>query len=134
VAALDKRHKFKIKKSDIYLVVGLLAVAFIFWLILGFFVKKQGQTVVVKVDGAVVYELSMQENTTVTVEGYQGGENVIVIENGAVSMTDADCPDKLCVHSGEKTKTGETIVCLPHRVVVEITGDLDDDGIDAVVQ
>jgi hypothetical protein len=134
VTALEKKHKFRIKKSDIYLVAGLLIAAFVFWLVLGFFVKKQGQTVVVKVDGAVVYELPLQKNTSVTVEGYQGGENVIVIENGAVSMTDADCPDKLCVHTGKKTRTGETIVCLPHRVVVEITGNVSDDGIDAVVQ
>jgi hypothetical protein len=37
-------------------------------------------------------------------------------------MKDADCPDKLCEKTGKISKNGETIVCLPHRVVVEIQG------------
>ena len=49
-------------------------------------------------------------------------------------MTDADCPDKLCVKTGRISKTGETIVCLPHRVVVEIIGAAaDDSGVDLFV-
>ncbi|MFR4337598.1 MAG: NusG domain II-containing protein [Lachnospira pectinoschiza] len=50
-------------------------------------------------------------------------------------MTDADCPDKLCVKTGMISKTGETIVCLPHRVVVEIIGAAaDDSGVDSIVR
>ena len=56
----------------------------------------------------------------------------ITKKDNAVYMSDADCPDKLCVHTGTIHKTGETIVCLPHRVVVEITGTTD--TFDAVVQ
>ena len=62
------------------------------------------------------------KNASVTVEGYQGGSNTVVIENGTVYMKDADCPDKLCEKTGKISKNGETIVCLPHRVVVEIQG------------
>ena len=84
--------------------------------------KKDGITAVVKVDGNIVYMLPLDKNASVTVEGYQGGSNTVVIENGTVYMKDADCPDKLCEKTGKISKNGETIVCLPHRVVVEIQG------------
>ena len=76
--------------------------------------------------------LALKNDTEFDVSGYQGGTNHIVIQDNAVYMSDADCPDKLCVHTGTIHKTGETIVCLPHRVVVEITGTTD--TFDAVVQ
>lgn len=50
------------------------------------------------------------------------GYNIIEIENGGAVMHDADCPDKICLKEGFKDKVGQTIVCLPHRVVVEIKG------------
>jgi hypothetical protein len=87
---------------------------------------------VIKVDGNVVKQLALKNDTEFDVSGYQGGTNHIVIQDNAVYMSDADCPDKLCVHTGTIHKTGETIVCLPHRVVVEITGTTD--TFDAVVQ
>ena len=46
-------------------------------------------------------------------------------------MEDADCPDKVCVKTGKIKSPGQTVVCLPHRVVIEITGDNAD--IDAAV-
>ena len=38
-------------------------------------------------------------------------------------MSEADCPDKLCKNMGTIDKKGESIICLPHQVVVEITDD-----------
>ena len=99
------------------------------------FVKKDGAFVQIKVDGQVVNTIPVNQNETLTIEGYQGGNNIVTIENGGVTMTDADCPDKLCVKTGRISKTGETIVCLPHRVVVEIIGAAaDDSGVDSIVR
>ena len=99
------------------------------------FVKKDGAFVQIKVDGQVIKTISVNQNETQTIEGYQGGSNIVTIENGGVTMTDADCPDKLCVKTGRISKTGETIVCLPHRVVVEIIGAAaDDSGVDSIVR
>lgn len=50
------------------------------------------------------------------------GVNIIKIENGMVEIVDADCPDKICVKDGPISKPGEILVCLPHKVVVEIKG------------
>ena len=114
-------EKKKIKR-DIMLIATLIIVCAAVFLIINFVVKKDGITAAVKVDGNIVYMLPLDKNASVTVEGYQGGSNTIVIENGTVYMKDADCPDKLCEKTGKISKNGETIVCLPHRVVVEIQG------------
>ena len=114
-------EKKKIKR-DIMLIATLIIVCEAAFLIINFVVKKDGITAVVKVDGNIVYMLPLDKNASVTVEGYQGGSNTVVIENGTVYMKDADCPDKLCEKTGKISKKGETIVCLPHRVVVEIQG------------
>ncbi len=109
-------------KNDVILIVVLLVVSLLAMLIINMLVKKPGDRVIIKVDGKVVQELSLSEDMKVTVEGYQGGFNEIVIENGYVKVNSADCPDELCVHTGTIDKSGETIVCLPHRVVVEVVG------------
>lgn len=111
-----------IKKKDMILIGALLACSVILYLVIQFAVKKDGGMVIVKIDGEVVNELNIDMDTQVTVQGYDGGSNTIVIEGGKVYMKDADCPDKVCEHTGKISKTGETIVCLPHRVVVEISG------------
>ena len=84
-------------------------------------------------DGEIIRSLELNKNTSVIVHGYQGGSNIIVVDNGQVYMTDADCPDKLCERTGRISRTGESIVCLPHRVVVEIQGNTAE-RIDSVVQ
>ena len=115
----NNNHKYK---KDIILIAAFVIIAVIAF-------------VVIKVDGQVVNTIPVNQNETLTIEGYQGGSNIVTIENGGVTMTDADCPDKLCVKTGRISKTGETIVCLPHRVVVEIIGAAaDDSGVDSIVR
>lgn len=46
----------------------------------------------------------------------------VVVSNGTVRVVDADCPDKICMKRGEISRAGESIVCLPNRVVVVISG------------
>lgn len=48
---------------------------------------------------------------------------VLLVEEGAVSMKRADCPDSLCVRQGRITAAGASIVCLPGGIYIVITGD-----------
>ncbi|MCR5675892.1 MAG: NusG domain II-containing protein [Lachnospiraceae bacterium] len=48
--------------------------------------------------------------------------NTVVIENGTCRVSEADCPDRICVERGRISVSGETIVCLPHRLVIEVIG------------
>ena len=74
---------------------------------------------IVAVLGIVAFQLASSGKDTQLVINET---NVCEIKNGTVSMTEADCPDQLCVHQREITSAGGTIVCLPNRVVLEISG------------
>ena len=50
------------------------------------------------------------------------GSNTVHVEPGGISVTKADCPDLICVHQGKITGGGIPIVCMPHRLVIQIEG------------
>ena len=50
---------------------------------------------------------------------------VLLLLGGAVSVTQSDCPGQDCVHSGAVSRAGQSIVCLPARIVVELVGAAD---------
>ena len=54
------------------------------------------------------------------------GYNIVHIHNGQVVVEESDCNNQLCVRKGVIEEPGEIIVCLPYKVVVQITGSLDD--------
>ncbi len=102
---------------------GLIGGMFLLGLIvlgIAFLMGRGGKTVVVRVDGKVVGEYALSQNRTVQIDGIDG-QNILIIEDGQAKMQDADCPDKLCVHQGDIRMNGQSIICLPHKVVAEIT-------------
>ena len=81
-----------------------------------------GTVAVISVDGAVYDTVDLAsvavayERTIETEYGW----NTIRVGHGAIAVVEADCPDKLCVHQGEITDGVLPIVCLPHRLVIQI--------------
>ena len=109
------------KKQDIWLIAGILVIALaaaLIWQLR----KETGAHVIVRIDGSATAEYSLNQDREVELEGYQGGKNLMRIRDGRVSVTEADCPDGICVNEGEIQYSGQTIVCLPHRIVIEIEG------------
>ena len=93
--------------------------------------------VIISADGEVVHEMTLKNDHTRETYEYvdeHGHENTVVREGMMVYMADANCTDLLCVQQGEITQVGETIVCLPNRVFVEISADHSnsDSGIDVI--
>lgn len=83
-------------------------------------------TAVISADGEDLHEMELiDDGETETYEyvSEDGHRNTIVREGTEITMIDASCPDQLCVRQGVITEAGETIVCLPHRLVVEVTSD-----------
>lgn len=64
------------------------------------------------------------------VEGTDGAYNTILIEPGRIRISDASCPDQLCVHQGWISHRSVPLVCLPNQVVIQIQGG--GDGVDTV--
>ena len=112
---------------DLWLVLLLLVCAAALWIGWGLFrsasenENPRNYVAVVEQYGKEVARLPLSENGRWPFEGRDGrGKNVIVVEDGAVFMAEADCPDSLCVQMGRIYREGESIVCLPHGLVVRI--------------
>ena len=116
------------KRGDVYLIGGCLLAALVccgLWLGL----RKQGGAVIVEQEGRETARYALHEDRTVKIEG-EGGYNTLVIEGGQVWLSEADCPNLLCVKMGKIRYAGQSIVCLPHRLAVLIVGGAS--GLDAV--
>lgn len=107
------------KKKDLFLVAGLLLVGGII-LILAFIGGQGGKSVLVRINGEKKAVYPLNENRRVELHG-DGGKNILVIEDGSARIEDADCPDKLCVKQGRISLKGQSVICLPHKLVIEIT-------------
>ena len=106
-------------RADVILIASLLFVALSVFLIITL-TREEGARVLVSADGEYVAEYSLSRDGEYSLNG---GTNVLVIEDGKAYMKDASCPDKLCIHQGKKSLSGERIVCLPNRVMIEIVGE-----------
>ena len=116
----DARKKAAPKRGDIFLIVGCLLAALVccgLWLLL----RRDGGTVIVEQNGQETARYALGENRTVRIEGAEG-YNLLVIENGEAWLSEADCPTQLCVKTGKIRYSGQSIVCLPHRLAVRIAG------------
>ena len=88
-----------------------------------------GSTAVVTRDGEEICRLDLSKDTEMTLTAEAGGYNIIVVENGAVRVSEADCPDQICVKQGAIDNDAAPIVCLPHKLVIEVTVESDTDAI-----
>lgn len=120
------------RKGDI-LVLGLLLAAALLSRLIPHMTGNDtpGSEVVVFRDGNEIGRYSLSEDDTIAVRGTDDGYNLILISGAAVRVTDADCPDKLCVRQRSISKSGESIICLPHKLVITIDSPEESD-IDAV--
>lgn len=116
------------KKRDFILIGVVSGLALLLWMIprvLGFFSTQGEAQVRITVEGELYGTYGLKEEQTISING----SNVCQIKDGEVCMAEADCPDKLCMHQGSIKIPGESIVCLPNRVVIEIVGtDTEDNG------
>ncbi len=72
--------------------------------------------VVISQDNDVVYNVSLYENREIVLP-----HNTVVIKNGRVYMKNADCKNQICVNTPEISSFGQQIICLPNRVIVEVS-------------
>lgn len=117
------------KKQDWIFLGAVVAVAVLLLVAVSYH-KDTGEEVVVTVEGKETLHYQLSQEISVTIEGKDQGTNHMLIHDGKVSLDDASCPDHLCVKQGEISAAGESIICLPNQVVVEIRGKQEDETID----
>ena len=117
---MEKTERSTTKKRDIVLAAVLLIIGIAGVLIVKYGLKP-GSTADVYIDDKLVKTLDLSVDDVYTFQSDKGS-NTVEVRDGAVSMKSADCPDKVCVRMGAKKRNGETITCLPHKLVIEVHG------------
>ena len=91
--------------------------------------REEGGVAVVRVNGV---ETERHPLSADGVYPLNGGSNILVIAEGQAWLSEANCPDLLCVKQGKIHYTGQSIICLPNRLTVTVE-DGEDSGVDFVV-
>lgn len=124
-------NKPKTITADLILICIILLVG-VFALVFQHLSMKTGGTVKVYIDGKEVKSFSLDEDTEYKIVVASGSErlsddadesekyNILVIKSGKAYISEADCHEQICVKHNAISKTGETIVCLPHSLVIEV--------------
>lgn len=96
-------------------------------------IHQEGKIAEIYQEGKLVKTINLdtvKKAYTFTLEDEHGGHNTILVEPGAISIQEADCPDQICVHQGKISDGIKPIVCLPHELVIKINGENVNDDVD----
>ena len=112
----------KKRKKDLIFIFSILIIAVFLLLIQRVYGNAQDEADMIKitVDQKLYGTYDLNKNQTITIQN-DSGINTIQIQNKKVWMEEADCPDGYCKEQGHISKNKQTIVCLPHKLVVEIS-------------
>lgn len=120
----------KLKKWDVIIIGLFILLSFLPAAVFSVRAKQEvgGYYAVITVQGKVyqTVELTGHEGREEIVIETELGKNIIEIVDEKIGMYEADCPDKICYSPEYIGKSGETIVCLPNRVVIEVKGEVPD--------
>lgn len=120
------------KKADFILIAVVIALAGVLLFFLYGLNSNSGAYVQVEIDGKTVETLPLDTDVTYEITTDNDGANTLVIKDGYAKMTEANCPDGICKNHKKINRNGESIICLPHKVVVTVVNQRDSDEIDAV--
>lgn len=118
-------------KNDIILIAVLLLFAAA-GLLLFSALKTGGDTVVVLIDGVESASYPLAVDTEVVIKT-ENGTNVLVISGGRAYVKTADCPDGICAAHRPVHNVGETIVCLPHSLVIKVESKTSESSLDIAI-
>lgn len=104
-----------VKKADIILLVFTVIFGVILLFAMLFIPKTQGTTLVVSINNQEYMRVSLSDDQTISLP-----ENTVIIKDGKAYVESSLCPDKVCINQGKISKKGETVICLPAKVVLEV--------------
>lgn len=120
------------KKADLIIIGVVLAIVGVLAFFLYYVNGDSGSYVQVEINGKAVEVVKLNEDFEKQYD-IDGKTNTLVIKDGKASVTQANCPDGICVNHMPIRRSGESIICLPHKFVVTVINEQgSDDEIDAV--
>ena len=127
----QKPEKARYTRDLIIVAVLLAAVLGLFFLMRSRQARdtSSGAMAVVTVDGKEIGRYPLGKSGTCPLNG---GTNILVVENGEAWVSEADCPDKVCMGMGKISRNGEFIACLPNRLLVVVEGAAEQSPVDGM--
>ncbi|MCR5451173.1 MAG: NusG domain II-containing protein [Lachnospiraceae bacterium] len=114
------KQTIKNNRANITILIILIFLIVAFFLARNFFWSDTPDTVVIQHNDSIKeYPLS-EDNDIAIMDILNNYHNLVIIKDGKVWMEKADCPDKLCMKQGKISKEGQSIVCLPHKIIVSL--------------
>lgn len=131
ITGISRKVKhLQMKPVDFILIILLMIASFSPFLLLRGN-HQPGQIAQLRVNSQIVKTFDLGKDQTYTYRDAAHDDiNKIEVHDGQIAIVYANCGDQICVRKGYIGKTGQTIVCLPHRLVIEIMGATDDKGKD----
>ena len=127
---LDEIKKKRKMKNDIIFVSALFSVILV--AVLGMLLfRTSGNTVTVTIDGKMFGEYSLGRSRSIEIKS-ELGSNLLVIKDGKAYVESASCPDGICANHRPISYDGESIICLPNKVVIVIDNKQDTDAPDII--
>ena len=108
-------------KGDVFVLAMALILLIILYSLFWRVSSHAGEYIHIVSNEHDVENISLLQNREVTIEG-QLGDSEILIEGGRVRFVNSPCTNKLCIHQGWASLSGELIACLPNRISVSIEG------------
>lgn len=117
---MEHIDKTRLRRNDVIFIAALLAVVAIAGACL-YFLRGEGNTVTVTVDGEVYATYSLAVDRVEDIHTGKDGLNRLVIKDGKAWVETASCPDGICAAHKPIHREGESIVCLPNKVVITVS-------------
>lgn len=130
------------KRGDLIL-IGVIVIAALAFLVPKWLFQQESENLHnskvfanITVDGELYQKVELTKEEQIIKVETSKGINILKVHDYGIEMFDADCPDKVCLSFGFVTRPNSTIVCIPHRVLVELVSEdgTGEDELDAVVQ
>ena len=129
----------KLKKADILVIILIVILSFLIYFFTNKLPKEDeniSKKVVITVDGKIYKEVPLTKKTDEKIDiNTVYGKNEVIIEKGEVHMHESNCKDKICIKMGKISIPGDSIICLPNRVMVKIVSDKKNhDSLDLIIK
>lgn len=114
------------KRNDVILIITLCVILLCCTVIVWFYLvprtvdDSSEQYLTIYLDGSVVKQLKMDQAQEYKLELPDKHYNRILVDNGKAYIIDADCKDQICVKHRPINRQSESIICLPHKLVITI--------------
>ena len=124
------------RKNDFWLILVLLVLAAGSWFLFRSDSTARDKVLVVRKDQQVLQRSELKKVTSETklIVPVEHGEMVIAYDREGGRVLSSPCPDQVCVHQGKITRSGQTIACVPEKVLVTITTAAKENDHDAILR